>query len=75
MSKTSQRKRQAYQEGLKHGLWRSGIAYTRHPFMAEYRRGYSEGVARAKYRDQFKAQQKSGSGIAKILGWMARSAA
>lgn len=49
MSKTAQRKRQAYQEGLRHGEWGSGLAYARHPFMAEYRKGYEDGRIRRQY--------------------------
>jgi len=48
MSKTAQRKRQAYEEGLKHGYRAYGIAYRRHPFMEQYRNGYADGARRRK---------------------------
>lgn len=48
MSKTAQRKRQAYEEGLRHGYRAYGIAYRRHPFMEQYRNGYADGAHRRK---------------------------
>ncbi len=46
MSKTAQRKRQAYEEGFRHGYRAYGIAYRRHPFMEQYRNGYADGARR-----------------------------
>lgn len=69
MSKTAQRKRQAYEEGLRHGAWMSGYAYSRHPFMAEYRKGYQDGVTRARHRE---VREQPAPGIAsRILSWLA----
>lgn len=44
MSKTAQRKRQAYQEGLQDGAAGRGYRWSRHPYMAEYRFGYVDGL-------------------------------
>lgn len=73
MSKTAQRKRQAYQEGLQHGVWGSGHAYIQHPFMAEYRRGYADGVARAKYREAVRREQQDRqTWPVRFLDWLSR---
>jgi len=44
MSRTSQRKRQAYEEGHRDGRNRNGLKYSRHPFMEQYRAGYQAGM-------------------------------
>lgn len=73
MSKTAQRKAQAYREGLQHGVWGSGIAYIRHPFMAEYRKGYVDGRARAKYMHQAKRDKElRKTWTVRLLAWIAR---
>lgn len=73
MSKTAQQKRQAYQEGLQHGIWRSGHAYSRHPFMAEYRKGYADGLVQARYRDAADAAKQSRNTLAaRFLDWLSR---
>jgi hypothetical protein len=64
MSKTAQRKRQAYEEGLRHGSIGGGIAYSRHPFMEHYRRGYYDGAARAEA-----ARERKSIG-ARLLIWL-----
>lgn len=46
MSRTSQRKRQAYEEGHRDARNRNGIKYSRHPFMDQYRAGYQAGMAK-----------------------------
>lgn len=43
MSKTSQRKRQAYTEGLGDGQRGDGFRWKRHPFIQDYRRGFHQG--------------------------------
>lgn len=43
MSKTAQRKRQAYEEGLRHGRKGYGCQYLRNPFMESYMRGIEDG--------------------------------
>ena len=65
MSKTSQRKRQAYEEGLRHGVIGGGIAYSRHPFMEHYRRGYVDGVRRSAAKRERKRL------AARLLIWLA----
>ena len=50
MSKTSQRKRQAYEEGHRDAKSRNGIRYSRHPFMDAYRAGYRDGLDASKPR-------------------------
>lgn len=50
MSKTSQRKRQAYEEGHRDAQNRNGIKYLRHPFMEQYRAGYQAGATSPKSR-------------------------
>lgn len=70
MSKTAQRKRQAYQEGLRHGVWGSGLAYSRHPFMDEYRKGYADGRARSKYQSPKNRQPLSMCG--RLVVWIRR---
>ncbi|MBJ2303870.1 MULTISPECIES: hypothetical protein [Pseudomonas] len=50
MSKTSQRSRQAYEEGHRDAKNRNGVRYLRHPFMDAYRAGYQDGLAMAKPR-------------------------
>lgn len=73
MSKTSQRKQQAYQEGLQHGMWNSGLAYSRHPFMAEYRKGYADGVTRAQYIAAARREQRAREAWpARFLDWLSR---
>lgn len=44
MSKTAQRKRQAYEEGLRHGRAGYGRLYSYHPFMDSYMRGLADGI-------------------------------
>lgn len=46
MRKTSQRKQQAYREGVSDGFNNSGHRWARHPFLLQYKQGYAEGVAR-----------------------------
>lgn len=60
MSKTSQRKRVAYEEGFRDGSRSNGFRYARHPFMDDYRRGWNDGCASLipktllqKFRDAF----------------------
>lgn len=43
MSKTSQRKRQAYEEGHRDAVKGNGFRYSRHPFMDSYRDGFQHG--------------------------------
>lgn len=43
MSKTSQRKRQAYEEGHRDARRGNGFKYARHPFMEDYRNGFNDG--------------------------------
>ena len=45
MSKTAQRKRHAYEEGLRDGRNCNGSRYLRHPFMEAYRKGWLEGTS------------------------------
>lgn len=44
MSKTRQRKDQAYYEGLKDGKAGVGFVYKRHPYLSFYKKGYREGA-------------------------------
>lgn len=53
MSKTAQRKRQAYKEGLEDGRLGRGERWARHPYMAHYRRGYREAQ-----RERLERQQR-----------------
>ncbi len=43
MSRTSQRKRQAYEEGHRDARNSNGLKYSYHPFMEQYRAGYQAG--------------------------------
>lgn len=50
MSKTSQRKRQAYEEGHRDARNGNGFKYSRHPFMEQYRAGYQAAATSLKSR-------------------------
>ncbi|WP_427196742.1 hypothetical protein AB4J85_16860 [Pseudomonas aeruginosa] len=53
MSKTAQRKRQAYAEGLRDAKSGFGFRWERHPFMEHYKEGFADG------RRWFADQQKT----------------
>lgn len=43
MSKTAQRKREAYAQGHRDGMRGNGFRWLRHPHMEQYRDGFEEG--------------------------------
>ncbi|MDG9780291.1 hypothetical protein [Metapseudomonas otitidis] len=53
MSKTAQRKHQAYAEGLRDAKNGFGFRWKRHPFMEQYKEGFDDG------RRWFADQQKT----------------
>lgn len=58
MSKTAQRKRNAYQQGLCDGMEGEWFRWSRHPFLDQYRRGFEEGRAIEARREAREAYAK-----------------
>lgn len=73
MSKTAQRKRQAYEEGLRDGVNDNGFGYRRHPFMEAYRTGFQEGSDRLNAK-RF-AEGEGRRWYNRLLAWFARKVA
>lgn len=67
MSKTAQRKRQAYEEGRRDGFCGYGKQYARHPFMPEYMRGLSDGKSQACKPETFPQ-----SVFVRLAGWLSK---
>lgn len=73
MSKVSQRKRQAYQEGRHDAINGNGVRYSKHPFMIQYKRGYHDGWQARNLMKPHKTTQKHW--FARMLAWVAAKVA
>jgi hypothetical protein len=76
MSKTAQRKREAYEQGVRDGAWGYGFRWSRHPFMVHYGQGFQHGQQRAKQRIQAEREMKDHQRwYNRALSWLASKVA
>jgi hypothetical protein len=72
MSKTAQRKRQTFEEGLRDAVNGNGFRYVSHFYMEQYRAGYLEGLKRVVHKQRRDREQgRLNRPHNRLLAWLA----